>query len=84
MCTACFEYIVPSEDETYTTPDSTTVMNTILNVAGCDSITTITLTIDTLNNAVSNNFNIDTLITGETNQSLDVFSWLPNFGYKSR
>jgi hypothetical protein len=41
--TACESYTVPSGDETHTT--SGTYMDTIYNVAGCDSIMTINLTI---------------------------------------
>ena len=41
---ACTEYTVPSGDETYTA--DATVMDTIPSVAGCDSIMTITLTVD--------------------------------------
>ena len=39
----CATYTVPSGDETYTTNGS--YMDTILNVAGCDSVITINLTI---------------------------------------
>lgn len=53
--TACFSYTVPSGDETYTTPGTQTVMDTILNVAGCDSIMTISLTINTVDNGVTDN-----------------------------
>ncbi len=53
--TACFSYTVPSGDETYTTPGTQTVMDTILNVSGCDSIMTITLTINTVDNGVTDN-----------------------------
>lgn len=42
--TACDEYTVPSGDETYTVSD--TYMDTIPNVAGCDSVMTIDVTID--------------------------------------
>ncbi|MBN4073066.1 T9SS type A sorting domain-containing protein [Crocinitomix catalasitica] len=41
----CSSYTVPSGDETYTTTGTYTVMDTIPNSAGCDSIMTITLTI---------------------------------------
>ena len=44
---ACFEYTVPSGDETYT--ESGIYMDTIANAAGCDSIITIDLTINTVN-----------------------------------
>jgi len=44
---ACDSYTVPSGDETYIT--SQTVMDTIPNVAGCDSVMTITVTINNSN-----------------------------------
>jgi len=97
--TACFEYTVPSGDETYTTPGTATVMDTIPNVAGCDSVMTITYTINTVDASMTNNGyigtansstgtyqwigdcnNTDTVITGETNQSIDISNGLPNFG----
>ncbi len=53
--TTCFSYTVPSGDETYTVGGTSTVMDTITNVSGCDSIMTITLTIDTVNTTVSDN-----------------------------
>ncbi len=43
MVTTCDSYVVPSGDETYTT--SGTYLDTISNMAGCDSIMTIELTI---------------------------------------
>lgn len=42
--TACSSYMVPSGDETYTT--SGVYMDTITGVSGCDSVMTITLTIN--------------------------------------
>jgi len=47
--TACDTYTVPSGDETYTS--SGTYLDTIPNVAGCDSILTIMLTINNSNTA---------------------------------
>lgn len=43
--TGCSSYTVPSSDETYTTVGTYIVMDTISNLAGCDSIMTINLTI---------------------------------------
>lgn len=51
--TACFTYTVPSGDETYTTTGTMTVMDTILNVAGCDSVMTIDLTIVDVDTSVT-------------------------------
>lgn len=44
--TACDSYTVPSGDETYSSAGTMTVMDTIPTVGGCDSIMTITLTIN--------------------------------------
>ncbi|PCI98697.1 MAG: hypothetical protein COB15_05600 [Flavobacteriales bacterium] len=41
----CVTYTVPSGDETYTTLGTYSVMDTINNVAGCDSVMTISVTI---------------------------------------
>lgn len=43
--TECTAYQVPSGDSTYTTVGNYTVMDTIANAAGCDSILTIDITI---------------------------------------
>tara|TARA_B100000809_G_scaffold189530_1_gene188063 strand:+ start:555 stop:1952 length:1398 start_codon:yes stop_codon:yes gene_type:complete len=43
--TECISYIVPSGDETYTTPGTSTVADTISNSCGSDSIMAITVTI---------------------------------------
>jgi hypothetical protein len=43
--TACDSYTVPSGDETYSTPGTAMVMDTIQNAGGCDSIMTINVTI---------------------------------------
>ena len=51
--TACDNYTVPSGDETYNA--SGTYMDTIPNMAGCDSIITINLTINTVDTSVSVN-----------------------------
>jgi hypothetical protein len=55
---ACFEYTVPSGDETYST--SGVVMDTIPNAEGCDSImtidvvvTTFDMTLNTVDNVIS-------------------------------
>ncbi|MCW3103862.1 MAG: hypothetical protein JWO09_2302 [Bacteroidetes bacterium] len=48
---ACYSYTVPSGNQTYTM--SGTYMDTIPNMAGCDSIMTINLTIDTVNTGVT-------------------------------
>ncbi|MCW3072438.1 MAG: hypothetical protein JWO44_2328 [Bacteroidetes bacterium] len=49
--TACDSYTVPSGNQTYTA--SGTYMDTIPNMAGCDSIMTINLTINTVNVSVT-------------------------------
>ena len=49
--TACNSYQVPSGNAIYTT--SGTINDTIPNVSGCDSIMTISLTIDTINTNIS-------------------------------
>jgi len=49
--TACDSYTVPSGDETYTV--SGTYMDTIPNTAGCDSLMTITVTINTVDTMVT-------------------------------
>jgi len=48
--TACDSYTVPSGDETYTT--SGVYLDTITGTAGCDSIMTITVTINTSNTGI--------------------------------
>jgi len=48
---ACYIYTVPSGSQTYTM--SGTYMDTIPNMAGCDSIMTINLTIDTVDTGVT-------------------------------
>ncbi len=68
--TACDNYTVPSGDETYTS--SQTVMDTILNQAGCDSVLTINITINTVNVGVTHNSTMLTAnATGATYQWLD-------------
>ena len=67
---ACMDYTVPSGDETYTTAG--TYMDTILNVAGCDSIMTITVNVTTPDVAVSTTANVITAAaTGVTYQWID-------------
>lgn len=51
----CDGYTVPSGDETYTTLGSQTVMDTIPNSMGCDSVLTINLTINTTDPSVTDN-----------------------------
>ena len=43
---SCASYTVPSGDETYTTVGNYTVLDTITNTEGCDSVMTIDLTIN--------------------------------------
>jgi len=69
--TACFEYTVPSGHETYTTPGTATVMDTILNVAGCDSVMTITYTINTVDATMTNSG-----IEGTANSSTGTYQWI--------
>ena len=63
--TNCFSYTVPSGDETYTAGGTYTVMDTILNVLGCDSIMTISVTVDTLNLAVTDNLLSSSTLTSD-------------------
>ncbi len=68
--TACNSYTVPSGDETYTS--SQTILDTIPNQLGCDSIMTINITINTVNVGVTNTSPILTAnATGSTYQWLD-------------
>jgi hypothetical protein len=61
--TTCDSYIVPSGDETYTTPGTYTVMDTLPNAQGCDSILTI-------------NLNLSVANTGDTTVvACDSFTW---------
>lgn len=70
--TVCDSYTVPSGDETYTTPGTTTVMDTIPNAAGCDSIITISLAINTVDPAVTDNG--DGTLTANTGGA--AYQWL--------
>jgi len=63
--TSCFSYTVPSGDETYTAGGTYTVMDTILNVTGCDSIMTISVTVDTLNLDVTDNLLSSSSLTSD-------------------
>jgi hypothetical protein len=63
--TACFSYTVPSGDETYTAGGTYTVMDTILNVTGCDSIMTISVTVDTLNLDVTDDLLANSSLTSD-------------------
>jgi len=63
--TSCFSYTVPSGDETYTAGGTYTVMDTILNVTGCDSIMTISVTVDTLNLGVTDNLLSNSTLTSD-------------------
>ncbi|NQY67364.1 MAG: LamG domain-containing protein, partial [Flavobacteriales bacterium] len=49
----CSGYTVPSGDSTYTAVGNYTVNDTINNAAGCDSVMTITITIESLNQTVT-------------------------------
>lgn len=69
--TVCFSYTVPSGDETYSTAGTQTVMDTIPNAAGCDSIMTISLTINTVDVAV--NISTGTL---SANSSTGTYQWI--------
>jgi hypothetical protein len=51
--TACDSYTVPSGNQTYTA--SGTYMDTIPNMAGCDSIITLNVTINTVDTSVTDN-----------------------------
>lgn len=67
--TACFEYTVPSGNETYT--ETGIYTDTIPNAVGCDSIITIDLTINTVN--------IETTVSAPTitaNATSLVYQWL--------
>ena len=68
--TACDNYTVPSGDENYTS--SQTVMDTIPNQFGCDSILTINITINTVDVGVTNTSpTLSANATGATYQWLD-------------
>ncbi|UKN02623.1 T9SS type A sorting domain-containing protein [Paracrocinitomix mangrovi] len=69
--TACFTYTVPSGDETYSTAGTMTVMDTIPNIGGCDSIITIALTINDVDTSVTAGVNSLT-----ANSNLGTFQWL--------
>ena len=68
---SCDSYTVPSGDETYTVAGTSTVMDTILNVSGCDSIMTISLTINTVDASATNNMDG----TATANSSTGVYQW---------
>lgn len=70
--TACNSYTVPSGDETYTAAGTSTVMDTILNVAGCDSIMTISLTLNTVDASATDNLDG----TATANSSTGTYQWL--------
>lgn len=70
--TACNSYTVPSGDETYTTAGVSTVMDTIPNVAGCDSIMTIMVTINTVDASATDNLDG----TATANSSTGTYQWL--------
>ncbi|MBK7885771.1 MAG: T9SS type A sorting domain-containing protein [Bacteroidetes bacterium] len=67
--TACGSYTVPSGDETYTT--SQTVLDTIPNQAGCDSIMTINLIINSVDTSITN-----TSPTLTANSTGAAYQWL--------
>ena len=69
--TACFSYTVPSGDETYTTVGTQTVMDTILNVSGCDSVMTISVTINDVDTSVT--AGPDNIVANATGATFD---WL--------
>lgn len=60
--TACDMYTVPSGDETYSTAGTMTVMDTIPTVGGCDSIMTISLTINSSSTGIDVQSACDSLI----------------------
>ncbi|MBD3636735.1 MAG: T9SS type A sorting domain-containing protein [Crocinitomicaceae bacterium] len=70
--TGCNSYTVPSGDETYTTPGTMTVNDTIPNATGCDSIMTINLTINSVDTSVVNN--LDGSATAQS--ASGTFQWL--------
>lgn len=72
----CDMYTVPSGDETYSTPGVQTVMDTIPNSGGCDSVMTISLTINTVDPAVTDNG--DGTLTA--NAAGATYQWLENCG----
>jgi hypothetical protein len=72
--TACGSYTVPSGDETYTTVGTSTVMDTIPNMAGCDSVLTISLTINDVDPSVTDN--MDGSLTADASGA--TYQWLEN------
>jgi hypothetical protein len=67
--TSCFSYESPSGNYTWT--NSNTYLDTISNVAGCDSVITINLTINTIDNTVSQNG-----VTLSANQAGAGYQWI--------
>lgn len=76
---ACGSYTVPSGDETYTATQSN-IKDTIPNMAGCDSIITIDLTINPLPNidaGPDQDVCVGNMITMTATGGL-VYTWFPN------
>jgi len=67
--TACDSYTVPSGDETYTS--SQTVMDTIPNTAGCDSVMTIMITINKSSTGT------------DTQSACNSYTWIDGITYTS-
>jgi hypothetical protein len=67
--TACYSYVSPSGNYIWST--SGTYMDTIPNSAGCDSVITINLTINTVDTGITNNS--PTLVANATGAS---YQWL--------
>jgi hypothetical protein len=68
--TACNSYLSPSGNYTWTT--SATYLDTIPNVAGCDSVITVNLTINTVDVTVDNSL----MPTLSANQAGATYRWL--------
>ena len=70
--TACFTYTVPSGDETYTFSGTQTVMDTIPNNCGADSVLTISLTLNQLDlNVTQTGFVLSSDMSGVSYQWID-------------
>jgi hypothetical protein len=69
--TKCNSYTVPSRHETYTTVGTYTVMDTIPNNGGCDSVITINLTINTVDTSVTQEGDLLT-----ANESDATYQWI--------
>ncbi|MCH2232929.1 MAG: HYR domain-containing protein, partial [Crocinitomicaceae bacterium] len=71
----CSEFTVPSGDETYTTLGTYTVMDTIPNAEGCDSVLTISLTIGDAEDPVIAGCPSDISVTADASGCTSIVTW---------